>query len=202
MKLYYFPAACSLASNIALREAGLKFELIEVDKHSKIARDGLDLNEINAKSYVPVLRLDDGEVLTECVAILQYIADRNPGAKLAPAPGTMDRYRLTEWLAFINSELHKSFIPLFRPDTPEGAKEYARANLGVRLPYLQRVLGSRTYLLGDHPTVADLYLFTVLSWCGYVKVDIRQWAALENYVQRLRTRASVLEALKSEGLLS
>src|SRR5256714_13553561 len=123
MKLYYFPAACSQASNIALREAGLKFELVKVDRHTKKAADGLDFNEVNPKGYVPALTLDNGEVLTENVTVLQYIADRNPAAKLAPAAGTMERYRLMEWLSFVNSEVHKSFTPLFREDAPAGAKE-------------------------------------------------------------------------------
>ena len=143
MKLYYLTGACSLASNIALREAGLKFELVKVDRKTKKAADGLDFTEVNPKGYVPALTLDNGEVLTENVVVLQYIADRNPAAKLAPAAGTLERYRLMEWLSFINSEIHKSFAPLFRQDAPEGAKEYARKNITARLEYLQRALGSR-----------------------------------------------------------
>src|SRR5580704_18286638 len=118
MKLYYLPNACSLASNIALREAGLKFELVKVDRKTKIAADGLNFKEVNPKGYVPALTLDSGETLTENVTVLQYIADRNPAAKLAPPAGTMERYRLVEWLAFINSEVHKSFGPLFHKDSP------------------------------------------------------------------------------------
>jgi glutathione S-transferase len=114
MKLYYLPGACSQASNIALREAGLTFELVKVDRHTKKAADGLDFNEVNPKGYVPALTLDSGETLTENICVLQYIADRNPAAKLAPAYGTMERYRLIEWLAFISSEVHKNFSPMFR----------------------------------------------------------------------------------------
>src|ERR1700739_2040077 len=159
MKLYYLKGACSLAPNIALREAGLKFELVKVDRHTKKAADGLDFNEVNPKGYVPALTLDNGEGLTEKVPVLQYIADRNPSAKLAPAAGTMERYRLMEWLSFINSEIHKSFRPLFRVEAHEAVKNYARDNLHSRLDYAQRALASRSYLMGEQYTVADAYLF-------------------------------------------
>jgi glutathione S-transferase len=133
MKLYYFPSACSQASNIALREAGLKFELVKVDRHTKKAADGLDFNTVNPKGYVPALTLDSGETLTENVAVLQYIGDRNPALRLTPAAGTMERYRLIEWLAFINSEIHKTFSPLFRPDRRTPAVR-ARRNSPSALP--------------------------------------------------------------------
>ena len=201
MKLYYLTGACSLASNIALREAGLKFELVKVDRHTKKAGDGLDFMEVNPKGYVPALTLDNGEVLTENVTVLQYIADRNPAAKLAPPLGTIERYRLMEWLSFINSEVHKHFTPLFRKDAPEGAKQYARDCLGVRLPYLQRALESRTYLTGEQFTVADAYLFTVLGWATHVGIDIGQWPAIKRHHERVGARPTVIEALKSEGLL-
>jgi glutathione S-transferase len=198
MKLYYLTGACSLASNIALREAGLSFELIRVDRRTKRTADGLDFNEVNPKGYVPALRLDDGEVLTENVALLQYIADRNPAAKLAPPAGTMERYRLMEWLSFINSEVHKQFTPLFRQDAPDDTKEYSRKNLGTRLGYLQRTIGSRTFLMGEQYTVADPYLFTVLGWGAHVDVDLARWPELERYVERIGQRPHVIEALKSE----
>jgi glutathione S-transferase len=201
MKLYYFPAACSQASNIALREAGLQFELVKVDRRSRKASDGLDFNEVNPKGYVPTLTLDNGEVLTENVAVLQYIADRNPSAKLAPPAGTLERYRLVEWLALINSEIHKSFSPLFRDDASEEVKQYARKNLSVRLGYLDRALGNKTFLMGEQFTVADAYLFTVLSWAGFVKLDIGQWPQLKRYVERIGARPHVVEALKAEGLV-
>ena len=200
MKLYYLKGACSLAPNIALREAGLKFELVKVDRHTKKAADGLDFNEVNPKGYVPALTLDSGEVLTENVTVLQYIADRNPAAKLAPPAGTMERYRLMEWLSFINSEVHKGFTPLFREDAPEDTKQYARRNLTLRLDYLQRALGSKSFLMGDQYTVADPYLFTVLSWGGYVNVDIGKWPQLQRLVERVGARPHVIAALKSEGL--
>jgi glutathione S-transferase len=200
VKLYYFTGACSLASNIALREAGLSFELVKVDRRTKRTADGLDFNEVNPKGYVPVLRLDDGAVLTENVTVLQYIADRNPAAKLAPPAGTMERYRLMEWLSFINSEVHKQFTPLFRQDAPEETKEYARKNLAVRLGYLQRTMGSKTFLMGEQYTVADSYLYTVLSWGPHANVDLGQWPELKRYVERNGQRPHVLEARKAEGL--
>jgi glutathione S-transferase len=201
MKLYYLPAACSLASDIALREAGLNFELVKVDRRTGRAADGLDFNEVNPKGYVPALGLDSGEVLTENVTVLQYIADRNPGAKLAPAAGTLERYRLMEWLSFINSEVHKTFSALFRADAPEDAKQYARKNLAPRLDYLERVMTSRTFLMGEQFTVADAYLFTVLSWAGHVKLDMSARPALQRYVERIGKRPHVIEALKAEGLV-
>ena len=201
MKLYYFSGACSLASNISLREAGLAFELVKVDRRTKKTADGLDFNEVNPKGYVPALRLDNGEVLTENVAVLQYIADRNPAAQLAPAAGTLERYRLMEWLGFINSEVHKNFSPLFRDDAHEEVKQYARRALGVRLDYLNRSIGNRTFLTGEPSTVADAYLFTVLGWGRYVNVDLGQWPQLQRYVERVGARPHVIEALKSERLL-
>jgi len=201
MKLYYFTGACSLASNIALREGGLPFELVKVDRRTRKAADGLDYNEVNPKGYVPALALDNGEVLTENVAVLQYIADCNPAAKLAPPAGTMERYRLVEWLAFINSEIHKNFSPLFRDDAHDEVKQYARKLLSARLDYLNRAIGDRTFLTGEQFTVADAYLFTVLGWGPHVNVDIGRWPQLQRYVERVGARPHVIEALKSEGLL-
>jgi glutathione S-transferase len=201
MKLYYLTAACSLAANISLREAGLQFELVKVDRHTKKTADGLDFNEVNPKGYVPALRLDNGEVLTENIAVLQYIGDRNPAAKLAPPAGTIEHYRLMEWLSFVSCEVHKSFTPLFREDAPEGAKEYARKNLSTRLDYLERALGSRSFLMGEQFTVADAYLFTVLSWGAHVNFDIARWPSLKRHVERVGKRPHVIEALKAEGLL-
>ena len=200
MKLYYFSGACSLASNISLREAGLTFELVKVDRRTKKTADGLDFDQVNPKGYVPALRLDSGEVLTENVAVLQYIADRNPAAQLAPAAGSLERYRLIEWLGFINSEVHKNFSPLFRDDAHEEVKQYARRALGVRLDYLNRSIGNRTFLTGEPFTVADAYLFTVLGWGRYVNVDLGQWPQLQRYVERVGARPHVIEALKSERL--
>ncbi|HWZ62430.1 MAG TPA: glutathione transferase GstA [Steroidobacteraceae bacterium] len=201
MKLYYLTGACSLASNISLREAGLKFELVKVDRKTKRAADGLDFMEVNPKGYVPALTLDSGETLTENTAILQYIADRNPAAKLAPAAGTMERYRLIEWLGFINSELHKGFSPLFRAEAHEAVKDYTRNNLTARLDYAERALGTRSYLMGEQYTVADAYIFTVLGWGAHVGVDIGRWPQLKRLHERVGARPQTLEALKSEGLV-
>jgi glutathione S-transferase len=201
MKLYYLTGACSLASNISLREAGLKFELVKVDRKTKKAADGLDFTEVNPKGYVPALTLDNGETLTENIAILQYVADRNPAAKLAPAAGTMERYRLIEWLGFINSELHEGFSPLFRAEAHEAVKEYTRNNLTARLDYAQRALGTRSYLMGEQYTVADAYIFTVLGWGAHVGVDIGRWPQLKRLHERVGARPHTLEALKSEGLV-
>jgi glutathione S-transferase len=199
VKLYYLTGACSLASNIALRDAGLKFELIKVDRKTRRTADGLDFNEVNPKGYVPVLALDSGERLTENVALLQYIADRNPAAKLAPAAGTMERYRLEEWLAFINSEIHKSFTPLFKAEATDEVKQYARRNVSGRLDYLDKVIGGQ-FLMGAQYTVADAYLFTVLGWARHVDIDLDKWPQVKRYVDRIGARPNVIEALKSEGI--
>jgi glutathione S-transferase len=201
MKLYYFSGACSLASNIALREAGLKFELVKVDRRTRKTSDGLDFNEVNPKGYVPALRLDDGDVLTENIAVLQYIADRSPAAKLAPPAGTMERYHLVEWLAFVSTEIHKSFSPLFRDDAHAEVKQYARKHIATRLDYLNGAIGSRPFLMGEQFTVADAYLFTVLGWGRYVNVELAHWPNLERHHEHVGARPHVIEALKSEGLL-
>jgi glutathione S-transferase len=199
VKLYYMPGACSLACNIALREAGLKFELVKVDRKTRRASDGLDYNEVNPKSRVPALSLDDGQVLTENIAVLQYIADRNPAAKLAPAAGTMQRYRLEEWLSFVTSELHKSYTPLFRQDAPEGAREYGRKNLTEWLDWLERSWDSRSHLMGEPFTVADAYLWVVLGWGAHVGMDVARWPQLKSFHERVAARPAVIEALKSES---
>jgi glutathione S-transferase len=200
MKLYYRTGSCSLASVISLFEAGLKAQLIKVDRATGRAADGLDFNEVNPKGYVPALTLDDGQTLTENVAVLQYIADRNPAAKLAPAAGTMERYRLIEWLAFINSEIHKSYSPLFRKEAPDDTKAYARKNLVRRASWMDSTWGTRSYLMGEQFTVADAYLFVVLSWSPHVGVDLAQWPKLQAFVARAEARPHVVEAYKAEGL--
>jgi len=201
MKLYYFSGACSQASDISLREAGLKFDLVKIDRHTKKTADGRDFNEINPKGYVPALELDNGQVLTENVAVLQYIADRNPASKLAPAFGTMERYRLMEWLSFINSEIHKNFGPLFYPTATEDVKKFARDNLTKRLGWLESALGSKNFLMGDTFTVADAYLFVVLGWSSHAGIDLGQWPNLKRFHERVGARPSVTAALRGEGLL-
>ncbi|MFZ1905455.1 MAG: glutathione transferase GstA [Steroidobacteraceae bacterium] len=199
MKLYYLTGACSLACSIALREAGLKFELVKVDRKTKRAADGLDYHEVNPKGYVPALTLDDGQVLTENIAILQYIADRNPAAKLAPAAGTIERYRLEEWLSFVTAELHKGYTPLFRADAPEAFKEYARKHVVTRLDWLDRSWGSKSCLSGEQFTVADAYLFVVLGWGARVDLDVGRWPQLKRFHERVGARPSVIEALGAES---
>lgn len=200
MKLYFSPAACSFSPHIALREAGLDFELVKVDlKTHKLVADGSDFAKINPKGYVPVLQLDDGSVLTEGPAIVQYIADRKPEAGLAPQAGTFERYRLQEWLGYINSEIHKGFGPLFNPKTPDETKATTRENLSRRLAYVADHLAKNDYLLGKQFSVADGYLFTVLNWGQWTGVDIAQWPALAAFQERVGSRPSVQAARAAEA---
>jgi glutathione S-transferase len=200
MKLYYMTGACSLASHIALYESGIAFETAAVDHKTRKTSDGLEFSEVNSKGYVPALRLDDGQLLTENVAVLLYIADRRPTARLAPPEGTMDRYRLIEWLAFINSEIHKNFGPFFNPAASEQIKQYSLGNLAKRLDWLNSAVGSKVFLAGDAFTVADAYLFTVLRWPGRVGIELAKWPNLKRYHAELATRPSVVAAMKAEGL--
>jgi glutathione S-transferase len=202
MKLYYSPGACSLSPHIALREAGIPFTLEKVDlgKHA-LAGGGGDYYGVNPKGYVPALELDDGQVLTEGPAIVQYIADQRPQSGLAPAAGTMERYRLAEWLNFITSEIHKSFSPLFNEAAAPAWKDAARANIAKRLDVIERQLDGRQYLLGERFTVADGYLFTVLNWSGWAKFDLSKWPRVQSYLARIAERPKVREALAAEGLL-
>lgn len=200
MKLYYSPSACSFSPHIALREAGLDFELVRVDlKSHTLVADGRDFTKINPKGYVPVLELDDGSVLTEGPAIVQYIADRKPEAGLAPQVGTFERYRLQEWLGFINSEIHKGFGPLFNPKTPDETKTSARENLSKRLGFVAEHLAKNDFLLGKQFSVADGYLFTVLSWSKWVGIDLGQWPSLVAFAERVGSRPSVKAALAAEA---
>lgn len=201
MKLYYSPGACSLASHIALREAGLDFEAVKVEGRGQKTAGGEDYSKVTAKGYVPALRLSDGAVLTEGTAILPYIADLKPESNLAPAAGTMARYRLHEWLGYINSELHKNFSPFFAPGATDEQKASAKASLGRRFDLTQTELGEKTFLMGDTFTVADAYLFTVLGWCAYVGIDLGQWPGLSAYHGRVAARPAVQAALKAEGLI-
>lgn len=197
MKLYYFPGACSLAVNIALREAGIDFELVRVDLATQMAGDGSKYRSVNPKGYVPALRLDDGRVLTENVAILQYVADLKPQSHLAPPAGTFERYRLMEWLSFINSELHKGFSPLFADHAPEALRTFVLDRLFKRFDYLQSVLQS-PFVLNGQFTVADAYLFTVLGWAAEVGVRLERWPALTRYQQHIGERPWVAAARESE----
>ena len=201
MKLYYSPGACSLSPHIALREAGLPFTLHKVDLGSKkVDADG-DYTKVNGKGYVPALELDNGQVLTEGPAIVQYVADQKPDAGIAPAAGTMERYKLQEWLNFITAELHKAMGSMFNPaQTPEW-KEAVKATLSKRLDWLSKQLEGKNYLMGETFSVADAYLFTVLGWAAHVGFDLSKWPVLQQYSARVGGRPKVVEALKAEGLV-
>jgi len=154
MKLYYAPGACSLAAHIALQESAIPFELARVDLRQHVVGSGTDFYTINPKGYVPVLELDDGQRLTEVAVILQYIADRNPGT-LAPAFGSVSRYRLMEWLNFIATEIHKGLGPLWKPTTPDAYKAVVLDAVGARFDHVVNALGTKPYLTGDAFTIAD-----------------------------------------------
>lgn len=201
MKLYYSPGACSLASHIALYETGLPFEIDRLIKTTKMTIGGENFMQVNPKGYVPALRLEDGSVLTEGAAVLQYIADQKPDAGLAPEAGTMERYRLQEWLTFISSELHKSFSPFFIKDTTEETKVNLRNLLTKRLSYVETQLVNKPYLMGDHFTVADAYLFVVVGWSNHVGFDLSPFPRINDYLVRIAARPAVQAAMKAEGLL-
>lgn len=199
MKLYYSPGACSLSPHIVAREADLAIELEKTDLTNKTTASGIDFTTINPKGYVPALQLDDGSVLTEGPAIVQYLADKTPAANLIPAAGTLARYRVLEWLNFISTELHKSFSPLFNPANSDARKQEAKDYLAKRFVTVEQQLAKSDYIAGDQFTVADAYLFTVLGWGKYVGVELP--AALQNYLGRIYQRPAVQQALKEEGLL-
>ena len=201
MKLYYSPGACSLSPHIALQEAGLAYTPVLVSTKSHKLQDGTDYYTINPFGYVPMLQLDDGTMLREGPAIVQYIADQVPDKQLAPANGTLARYRLQEWLTFIGTELHKGFSPLFNPSTPEDYKPMVRERLLQRLQWVDGQLAGKQYLMGDQFTVADGYLFTVTNWTQPTKLDISGLAHLAAYRERVGARPAVQAAMKAEGLL-
>lgn len=199
MKLYYHPGACSLSPHIVAREAGIALDLEQVDPKTKKTANGGDFYQINAKGYVPVLELDDGERLTEGVVIVQYLADRRPESGLAPMAGTMERYRLQEWLNFLSTEVHKQFSPLFYPEVSEDRKRAARDGLARRFDWLTTQLDGKPSLTGSF-TVADAYLFTLLNWCQWTGVNLERWPVLAAYTARIAARPKVQEALRAEGL--
>ncbi|MCK6424536.1 MAG: glutathione transferase GstA [Burkholderiaceae bacterium] len=201
MKLFLKPGACSLSPHIALEEAGLPYETESVDLARKVTASGGNFFEINPKGYVPALRLETGELLTEGPAIVQYIADQVPERQLAPAHGTIGRYRLQSWLNYIGTELHKSCSPFFNPMAKDDWKAAARANLERRLRHVDDHLGAGSaYLLGDHFSVADGYLFTVLSWMKPIGFDLSPYPNLQAFQARVAARPAVQAALKAEGL--
>ncbi|WP_114193824.1 glutathione transferase GstA [Edaphovirga cremea] len=200
MKLYYKPGACSLSPHIVLREAGLDFTIEKVDLASKKTERGDDYLEVNPKGQVPTLQLNDGSILTEGVAIVQYIADQKPDRQLLPEVGTLARYHALEWLNYIATELHKGFTPLFNPRTPDEYKTIARETLDKKFAYVNDVLGKQQYLLGARFSVADAYLFTVLGWAKALKFDLGAWPNISAYLGRVAARPAVDAALTAEGL--
>jgi len=199
MKLYYRPGTCSLAAHIILHEAGFTFEIDKLDKTTQRTASGEDFTAINPKGYVPALRLDDGQVLTEGVVILQYLADQKPESGLAPRAGTLERYRLMEWLNFVATEIHKTFSPLFRPNITPQLREGQLSLLARRLDYVERHLADKPYLMGEAFTVVDAYLFTVLNWCHNFDIDLGAWPKIKDYVARVAVRPSVRAAKKAES---
>ncbi|MFL5271346.1 MAG: glutathione transferase GstA [Anaeromyxobacteraceae bacterium] len=200
MKLFYSPGACSLSPHIVLRELGLAFDLEKVDTKAGKTEKGADFRAVNPKGYVPALQLDDGQVLTEGPAIVQYLADKKPEAKLVPPAGSMERYRLAEWLNYLTSEMHKSVGGLFNPKMPEEFKAVTREAIAGKFDYLTKQLQGRTFLTGETFTVADAYLFVILGWTKYVGIDLAKWPVLQAYVGRIAGRPAVQAALKAEGL--
>lgn len=200
MKLYYSAGACSLSPHIVAQEAGIALQLEKVDTKAKRTEHGEDYWQINPKGYVPALLLDDGELLTEGPAIVQYLADLKPESKLAPANGTTARYRLQETLGYINSELHKTYSPLFKPETPDAVRQERKEYLRKRYALLDKHLASHLWLVGDHFTGADAYLFTVTNWAKHVDLDLSDFPAVIDFQQRVAARPAVQAVLEAEGL--
>ncbi len=201
MKLYFSPGACSLSPHIVLREAGLAFEAVRSNLKTHQLPDGSDYYAVNPLGYVPLLEFDDGTHLREGPAIIQYIADLVPLKNLAPANGTLPRYRLQEWLTFIGTELHKGFSPLFNPAIADESKKVFRDKLAGRFAWLEAELGDRAYLLGEHFSVADAYLFTVTNWAKPMNIDLAPYPKLVALRERIGQRPAVQEAMKAEGLI-
>ncbi len=202
MKLYFAPGACSMATHIALRETGQSFDLEKVNLATKITQSGEDFTAVNPKGYVPALRLDNGEVLTESAVTLQYVADQKPASGMVPQAGSMERYRMMELLNFISTEIHKSFGALFNPNITPAHKEHQLALIEKRCDFLSQQLEGKSYLTGDGFSVADAYLFTVLAWSKMLDVDMTKWPILTHYLGRVADRPSVKDAMKAEGLAS
>ncbi|UPG89983.1 glutathione transferase GstA [Luteibacter aegosomaticola] len=200
MKLYFSPGSCGLASQIALREAGQDFELIRVDFGTKRTIEG-DYYQVTPKGFVPVLKLDDGQILTEGAVILQWIADRFPAKQLLPSLDTMARYRAMEWLNYVATDLHKGMAVMFSPLVdPESKTRFAEGNLASRFDYVNEHLASQPYLLGDTFSVADGYLFNVLSWAPRVNIDLSGYTAIQAFMARMKERPSVRASLDAEGV--
>jgi glutathione S-transferase len=202
MKLYYSPGACSLAPHIVAREAGLAVDLVKVDLATHRTETGTDYFRINPRGYVPALEID-GELHTEVAALVQYLAEQAPGSTLLPPAGTMERFRVQQWLAFVSSELHKTFSPwLWHAETAEQTRQAARDKLGLRFTELDRHLADRAYLTGDAFTVADAYAFTIVNWSNFLKIDLKPYPNLSAFMARVAARPKVREVLKAERLVA
>ena len=201
MKLYFSPGACSLSPHIILHETGLPFTTEKVDLYKKQTASGADYAGINPKGYVPALETDEGVLLTEGPAIVQYLADKVPEKNLAPAMGSIERYQLMSWLNFIGTEIHKNYSPMFNPASSDEVKENAKAGLLKRYAYVERMLEGREYLVGTQFSVADGYLFVVTNWAGMLKFDLSAFPNLVAFQKRIGARPAVQKALKAEGLI-
>lgn len=201
MKLFLSPGTCSLSPHIVLEETGLPYETEWVDLATKQTANGVDFKTINPKGYVPALLLKSGDLLTEGPAIIQYVADQVPEKKLAPANGTLERYRLQGWLSYIATELHKVFTPFFNPASSEDWREAAKANLGRHLTFTDKHLAQHNYLMGDNFSIADAYLFTVLTWPSILGIDLSPWPNVQAFQARISARPAVQAVLKAERLI-
>ncbi|MGA9665871.1 MAG: glutathione transferase GstA [Gallionella sp.] len=199
LKLYYVPGTCALAPHIVLRETGLAYTVEKVGRDDKKTETGLDYTAINPKTNVPALTMNDGQLLTEVAVIVQYLADQVPDKMLAPPAGTLERYRLQEWLNFISSELHKGCSPLFNPKLNDEGRAALMSRLTQRIAFAADALKNRKYLMG-HFTVADAYLFTVLRWAPRLGIDLSNWLALKDFMERMAERPAVKTAMQEEGL--
>jgi len=203
MKLYYMPGSCSLASHIILSEIGNDFEIERVDTEKQVTESGADFSKINSNGYVPALSIDENNILTEGTAILQYLADQNPAAGLAPEPGTMERARLHEHLNYIATELHQAFAPYFSSSASDKDKEVAGKNVAAKMDYLEQLFSDgRKFLLGDRFSIADAYLFVVASWTTPTGIDLEKWPAISAFSARISQRVKVKDAMRAEGLLN
>ena len=200
MKLYYAPGVCSLSPHIMLKESGLPFEAIKTDIRAKTTEGGDDYKKTNPLGYVPALGLDDGTILTEGPAIVQYIADKVPDKKLAPANGTLDRYKMQSWLNYSSSEMHKGFSPLFNPAMPDEGKKVSKERLMTRIAHLDAHLAKNDYIMGKSFSAPDAYAFTVLRWTVPMKIDLSAYPHIQAFMKRMQERPAVQAAMKAEGL--
>lgn len=199
LKLYFSPAACSLAPHIVLHECQIPFEPLRVNLKEKTYSGG-DYRQVNSKGSVPAIQLENGQVLTEAAVIMQYVADLNPQAGMLPPVGSWERYRCLEWLNFIATELHKGFGPLWKPDTPADYKPVVLTNLTQRLDLVNAHLAHNDFLMGQTFTAADAYLFTVANWSHYLKIDLNPWPNVQKFMERVKARPATMAAMKTEGL--